>query len=247
MFVGPRRRAFHDGDVKGYRLPVAGGLSAAAGRAGVTGVCGMADEKITVSWDDLTSRKVERRLKEQDALARNRDYANITEASLPQPAPSAKPSALGKLWRNSLFALALFGLVGGVLAWAAGSAVQLRPRVKDVKADADERWQSIQQLGKAMDQMKITPDQANRAIEDAAAAARAANPYFAIKTDPRYTETGLSADEMKSRMEEQQKRLNEVVAQDQIRRDNERFKVLVLNILAYGLRGVIIALFLAVA
>src|SRR5437764_114709 len=44
----------------------------------------MADEKITVSWDDLTSRKVERRLKEQDALARNRDYATINEALLHQ-------------------------------------------------------------------------------------------------------------------------------------------------------------------
>ena len=43
----------------------------------------MSEEKITVSWDDLNTRKVDTRLKEQDALARNREYARMNESTLP--------------------------------------------------------------------------------------------------------------------------------------------------------------------
>ena len=43
----------------------------------------MSDEPISVSYDDLQTRKVDTRLKEQAALARNRAYADLREDALP--------------------------------------------------------------------------------------------------------------------------------------------------------------------
>src|SRR5579884_2939853 len=77
----------------------------------------MADNKITVTLDDLNTRKVEARLKEQDALNRTREYARMDEASLPQAGAAPSQSLLGRLWYNSVFTMALFGLVGGFLAF----------------------------------------------------------------------------------------------------------------------------------
>src|SRR5690349_13710460 len=86
-------------------------------------------EKITVSWDDLTSRKVDTRLKEQEALARNRAYAQLDADSV-TPQPSAKASR-GSIFYNSVVYMALFGLVGGLLAWGLGQVLQFKPSQQD--------------------------------------------------------------------------------------------------------------------
>jgi hypothetical protein len=43
----------------------------------------MPDEPISISWDDLKSRKVDQRVKEQQAVARNRAYAQLRADDLP--------------------------------------------------------------------------------------------------------------------------------------------------------------------
>ena len=46
---------------------------------------GAPPSKLTVTWDDLQTRKVDQRLKEQDALARNRVYAAMDESTVAPP------------------------------------------------------------------------------------------------------------------------------------------------------------------
>ena len=85
----------------------------------------MSDEqtdKIVVSYDELNTRKVDQRLKEQDALARNRQYAAMDETvAAAQAAGGGGGRAMGNLWRNTVFALSVFGLIGGLLAWGLGA------------------------------------------------------------------------------------------------------------------------------
>src|SRR4051812_8958640 len=90
---------------------------------------------LTVSWDDLNTRKVEARLKEQDALSRNREYARMDESSLPQGTPT-QTSLLARVWRNSVFAMSVFGLIGGIVAWACGASIQFRATLAQ---DAQQR------------------------------------------------------------------------------------------------------------
>src|SRR5438128_221931 len=108
--------------------------------------------KITVSWDDLQTRKVEQRLKEQDALARNRTYAAMDESMVATDDPSSGGGAaatggggggLAGLWRNSIFALALFGLIGGLLAWGCGAMLDFKA---GLEADAHQRMQDLHNL-----------------------------------------------------------------------------------------------------
>ncbi len=74
----------------------------------------MADEKINISWDDLQTRRVDNRLREQNAVERNRAYAQMRDDALPVASAPATPA----LWTNPIFVMALFGLIGGLLAWA---------------------------------------------------------------------------------------------------------------------------------
>lgn len=184
----------------------------------------MAENKITVTWDDLKTRKVDSRLKEQDALSRNRQYARMDESSLPQ-AGAAKPSVFARLWHNSVFALALFGFLGGVAAWACGASLQFRA---DVKADAERRMQEIHRINDAAEKGALPRAEADAATERTIAAGRRDNPYFAILTDPTLTDAANDP------------RLPEIVAQD-------RVKGYIHKILGFGASGVMIALFLAIA
>ena len=84
----------------------------------------MTDEKITISLDDLQTRKVETRLKEQDALARNRAYAQMKEDALPvASAENTRPS----FWYNPIVVLVAFGLLGGLVAGGASMLLRFEP------------------------------------------------------------------------------------------------------------------------
>src|SRR5215208_2865615 len=104
-------------------------------------------EKITVSWDDLQSRKVDTRLKEQEALARNRAYAQM-DADAVTPQPSAK-AGRGNLFYNSVVYMSLFGLLGGLLAWGLKQVIVYKPAEQ---AKAIELMASIEKVKKAKEE-----------------------------------------------------------------------------------------------
>ena len=62
----------------------------------------MSEKKITVTWDDLKTRKVDTRLKEQHAMARNRAYAKLDAESVPEATGPSRPS----IFHNSIVSMA---------------------------------------------------------------------------------------------------------------------------------------------
>ena len=109
----------------------------------------MVDEKLSITWDDLKTRRVDNRLREQGAMERNREYAQMQEDALPE---ATAPK--GSLFNNAIFCMTLFGLIGGLLAYGAGAlAVSLTPTIgamfhydPNAKADAAKHFADIQKF-----------------------------------------------------------------------------------------------------
>jgi hypothetical protein len=180
-------------------------------------------EKITVSWDDLKSRKVETRLKEQEALARNRAYAQL-DADAVTPQPSSRTSARNLLYNAAVY-MALFGLLGGLLAFVASRVLEFKP---SAQAQAAKLLKEIEFVRTARDRGR---DLSDKQIADTIANMQRLgrrNPYFAIATDRNLTER------------EKSRRVAQLTAQ-------ERKKAFIANVLAYGACGLLIALCLGVA
>ncbi len=179
------------------------------------------DEKpITVTWEDLESRKVDTRLKEQQAMARNRAYAQLDADAVPE---TTGPSRTHFIY-NSIFYMAVFGLVGGLLAWGSGLVLQFKP---SAQADAQTLIGEMQKITAARDTGRYTAAQA----EDAIALIRddgRGNPYFDVQTDPELSES------------ERDNRIEQLASHDRLRE-------LISNVLAYGVCGLWIAACLAVA
>lgn len=243
-------------------------------------------DKITVSYEDLNTRKVEQRLKEQDALARNRVYAAMDE-SMVTPADAAGPGTLQTLWRNTIFALALFGLIGGLLAWGLGTLLEFKA---DLRQDSAERIAGVKQLIKVSEEGRLTPEQARGAVDGAIENGRAENPYFGlavIAVDADFRRKMLdritvlertkeiSPEEAKKRRDRELtegraenpdfavmvddsldnatkvKKLQDAAAARETEGnaiiEQQSIRAFIGNVLAYGVRGVIIGMLLAIA
>ncbi|CAA9394222.1 MAG: hypothetical protein AVDCRST_MAG64-1337 [uncultured Phycisphaerae bacterium] len=243
-------------------------------------------DKITVTYDDLNTRKVEQRLKEQDALTRNRAYAALDESAVGPAADAPPPGTLAALWRNGIFALAFFGLVGGLLAWACGALLDFKA---DLRADTAERLAGIAQLITVTEAGNLTPDQARTVIDTAIADGSERNPHFAlavVRPDAEFRRKALdrvtvlaqakvlSADEAKREADKiladgqrnedfkamtdpalpdaakLQKLKDQAAARDAAGEQilaTENVRSLIGNVLAYGVRGVILGVLLAIA
>ncbi|HSV13514.1 MAG TPA: FHA domain-containing protein [Tepidisphaeraceae bacterium] len=181
----------------------------------------MPGEKIQIQWDDLKSRKVDQRLREQEALERNRRQADgqlLSDGFESTAAPSSS------LWYNAILTMAIFGLLGGVLAWCAGEALRLRP---DPKAEARAHMREIGYFTQRVAEGKMTAAEADSTI-NVLRAPYGSNPYFAI-----YSDTSLSDAEKDAQLR----------ALDQ----REAWKAFIAKLLSFGLSGMLIALCLSIA
>ncbi|MDB5292602.1 MAG: hypothetical protein JWL69_3843 [Phycisphaerales bacterium] len=192
----------------------------------------MPDEKIRISWDDLNSRKVETRLREQQAVARNREYAQLKEDALPVATAPAKPA----IWSNAIFCITLFGLIGGLLAWSAGAlaagpltshlgaALDYRP---GDRAESEAMLADIRKIEAARVTGRYSDEQAQGAVDEVRRAGRR-NPYFRIADDAKLTDA------------QRQVRLSAVEA-------NERHARFVIDVVSFGVCGMMLALCLTAA
>lgn len=178
----------------------------------------MPDEPISISWDDLKTRKVEQRVKEQQAVARNRAYAQLHADDLPIATPSR-----ASLLNSTLFCLTVLGILGGALAWAGGLLVHLTTP----EQQAAELMQGIRRIQMQQHEGAIAPDIAGRSIALLRAQGKR-NPFFAILSDP-----DLSAAQRSARLSKIQERA--------------KFKRFALNVLGFGLSGMLLAMCLGMA
>lgn len=181
-------------------------------------------EKISVSWDDLTTRRVDARLKEQAALARNRAYAALdADAVTPQEA-APRPGRWNFLYLAPVY-MALFGLLGGVLAWGAGRLIEFEPASR---AEAVKLLNEINDVKRLRERGRnVTERQVAETVANMRRLGQA-NPYFVIADD-----ATLSDDEKSRR--------------DLTLEASETWKARIARILAYGAWGLLIALCLGVA
>ncbi|HWE02636.1 MAG TPA: FHA domain-containing protein [Tepidisphaeraceae bacterium] len=193
----------------------------------------MADEKITINWDELETRRVDTRLREQSAMERNRAYAQTREEELPVASGPSRSS----VWNNAIVCMTVFGLLGGILAWGVDEAMDgpLRPVVGSLigydpaaHAKADEFLKNIQQIQAKHDLHQYDDTTAQGAIEEVKALGKH-NAYFVV-LDP---DSKLSDKQRKSKLE--------------VLQSDDHVAEFFLNTLSYGLCGMMIALCLAVA
>ena len=84
----------------------------------------MAADKIKVSLDDVYSTRVDDRIKSQEAIARaQQHYQQQVSASQQVAALKGAVPSKTSIWYNSIFYMAVFGLLGGLLAWGMGEIV----------------------------------------------------------------------------------------------------------------------------
>jgi hypothetical protein len=178
----------------------------------------MAKQPITISWDELKTRKVDQRVKEQQAIGRNRAYAQLQYEELPVATPSR-----GNLLNNTLFCLIVLGVVGGTLAWTCGLLVHL----KSGEQQAAELIQGIRRIELQQHQGAIAPAVAESSISLLRAQGKH-NPYFSILSD-----TALSPGARAARLNEIQQRA--------------KLKRFVLNVIGFGLSGMLLAMCLGIA
>ena len=82
-------------------------------------------EKLTVTWDDVQAPEVDARLKQQQAAARSDALISPALKMSASQLQSAQ-TRRGSIWYNTAFAMAAFGLLGGLLAWGALELVQMK-------------------------------------------------------------------------------------------------------------------------
>jgi hypothetical protein len=178
-----------------------------------------ADDKIKIAWDDLNTRKVDQRLREQEALVRNRKQAELNPVTTQVERPGKS-----SIWFNSLFLMSAFGLLGGLLAWGGGEILRFR---EDPKANAQTEMREIGDLAHRAQIGQMSPTDADTTIETLRTA-YISNPYFAILSDTNITK------------DQKDQRLHDL--------DNREFlKNFIANLLSFGLCGMLIATCLCIA
>ncbi len=176
-------------------------------------------DKIKIDWDDLQTRKVDQRLKEQDALERNRRQAAMNPLSV-QP---EKPTRHSPLF-NPVFMLAVFGLLGGLLAWGGGELLGAGP---DLQAQAQDQKRQVLNLLQLNADGHVSTASTDRALE-LMKQENAANPYFQL-----FMQSGLKPEQRAAKKAE-------IDRQQFVRR-------LIANLLSFGVSGMLIAMCLSIA
>ena len=175
---------------------------------------------IKIEWDDLKTRKVDQRLREQEAVERNRKQAELNPVVTAQ-----MTSGNSSILHNSILMMAFFGLLGGLLAWGGGEGMRmLHP---DPRNEAKLGISTLADLMAKRASGQISPTEAAGA-ENAIKDEYSENPFFTINVDPKLT--AEQRDQQLAALEKTQ-----------------GIKDFVANLLSFGLSGLLIAMCLSIA
>lgn len=139
----------------------------------------MADDKIRISWEELSQAEVDTIIKRQELLARAQEhYVPAT----PAPAQLLAPPLSGKgLWFSTLLYMPLFGAIGGLIGWAAGEIVL--QAIPDHLSTFQKAENEVKAVILKVERGQLTAESATRQIEEIEAR-YADNPYWQILVDP---------------------------------------------------------------
>jgi hypothetical protein len=187
----------------------------------------MADEKLTISRDELYSPEVDDKLKRQEARARAAQHTQLQgDAHLPLP---AKPRR-GRFWYNPILTMAFFGLLGGLSAWGVGEVVlrwmDASKGLKDIR-EVLKVFKEEKKLFTQYEEHKLTEQQFHDA-EEKLMRDHAENPIVAILVNKSLSEP------------EKEMLVKEIL-------EKEKPRIQILEILFLCVVGVCLAFFLAVA
>ena len=179
----------------------------------------MSDEQpVTITWDELNTRKVDTRVREEQAINRNRAYAQMDAAKV-----QIDKQLKWDLLHNTLFFLVAFGVIGGFLAWTCGLLTQFRSS----EQQALNLYRGITRIEFQRQDHTLTDAEAEKSLEYLRRSGQS-NLYFARLVDPK-----LSYD---------QRNANVVLLQR--RAATKRFA---LNVVSFGLSGMLLAMCLGIA
>jgi hypothetical protein len=145
----------------------------------------MGTDKIKISTDEVYSSGVDNKLKSQDAIARAQQHYQ-QQISAAQQVSAIKATVPGKtsIWYNAIFYMALFGLIGGIIAWGTAELVH------DEDTQRRQFGLFLQIEGRIIGQHQNGEISGAKAMEslDKLKAAFADNPYVVIYSDPNIDE-----------------------------------------------------------
>jgi len=179
----------------------------------------MSRDRVTISWDELNSDKVEKKLLQQQAISDAREHYDRAQV----PAAPARPPRFQFIY-NTLFYMTLFGAAGGLLGWTFGIVLQLRPNTRIAALEYISQYNEIDRDNRAGRLDEKETAQAVRSLKREAGD----NPYFAVFVDPDFGK-------------DQKKREFERIDR------NEQWKNFIANLVFYGIGGLMIAACLSMA
>jgi hypothetical protein len=149
----------------------------------------MSDEtKITITWDDLRTRQVDQRVNAMQAVRRNREYAQLTDAA-------PEPTRFQSFWYKTIIYMAAFGLIGGLLAWTCGELLHFR---NSARLDAARLMEQTKEL---RNDARLSDDEKAGYLKDLEVTA-GTNPYYAVYSNAVLTE------------QQKQDRIEQIAARD---------------------------------
>jgi hypothetical protein len=179
----------------------------------------MSDEQpVTITWDELNTRKVDKRVREEQAISRNRAYAQLDTAKV-----QIDKRVSFDLLHNTLFFLVVLGVLGGLLAWTCG----LLTEVRSSEQQALSLYRGLTRIEFQKQEQTFSAAEADASLEMLRASGRG-NPYFVTLADPK-----LSFDQRNVKVAQLQRR--------------SAIKRAALNVVSFGLSGMLLAMCLGVA
>ncbi|MBC7782352.1 MAG: FHA domain-containing protein [Burkholderiales bacterium] len=177
----------------------------------------MAD-KLQISWDDLSNEKVDKKLKEQQAVTSTQLHYQQSNVVVPEK------TRRFKFVYNALFYLSVFGAIGGLLGWGFGEILNYRP---DEQAAAIRLIKDYEEILESQQKVRATQRETDTATRSILREGKD-NSYFKIYLNP------ALSDDAKTKATEKQI-------------EHDQAKSFIASLLFYGVSGVMIAVMLAIA
>ena len=205
----------------------------------------MPRDRMSISWDDLNSENVEKKIQQQQAFVQAREhYDNVN-------VPTAAPRKPKFTWLyNTVIYMGLFGALGGLLGWGFGIVLNMRPNPQQEARTFIASYEQIeQQAAEKISQIQLLQSQLPPAkqqeleSEKANITSLSETQKHGLKRDGRdndFFQLYLAHRGGQLTDEQYEQKRSDLAQQD-------NFKTFIANLMFYGIGGLMIAACLGMA